>query len=65
MFYIIVSLAAIFAMPAKADETLTFRVVQYIAASNCNKLVMLTATYKGFNALRGLLLSPTAARLIP
>jgi hypothetical protein len=32
MFYIIAILAAIFAMPAKADETLKFRVVQYVAS---------------------------------
>jgi hypothetical protein len=32
MFYIIIILAAIFALPAKADETLKFRVVQYVAS---------------------------------
>jgi hypothetical protein len=32
MFYIIVILAGIFTMPAKADETLKFRVVQYVAS---------------------------------
>jgi hypothetical protein len=32
MFYIIVILAAIFAIPAKADETLKWRVVQHIGS---------------------------------
>jgi hypothetical protein len=32
MFYIIVILAAIFAMPAKADETLKWRTVQHIGS---------------------------------
>jgi hypothetical protein len=33
MFYIIVILAAIFAMPAKADETLKYRIVQHAAST--------------------------------
>jgi hypothetical protein len=38
MFYIIVVFAAIFAMPARADETLKYRFVQH-ATSNQNQQV--------------------------
>ena len=64
MFYIIVILAAFFAMPAKADETLKFRQVQHttwvqsepVAVPEANNHVI------GANRQRELFFSPMAAR---
>lgn len=48
MFYIIVILAAIFAMPAKADETLKFRIVQYVASVQSQQVGDVTNHVQGF-----------------
>ena len=45
MFYIIVILAGIFAMPAKADETLKWRQVQHVTSNQTNKSATLMVTY--------------------
>ena len=38
MFYIIIILAAIFTMPAKADETLKWRQVQHVASNQTQQV---------------------------
>ena len=48
MFYIIVILGAIFSMPAKADETLKFRVVQYVASVQSQQVGDVNNHVQGF-----------------
>jgi hypothetical protein len=48
MFYIIVILASVFAMPANADETLKFRVVQYIASAQRQEVGDVANHVQGF-----------------
>jgi hypothetical protein len=54
MFYIIVILAAVFAMPAKADETLKFRVVQYAASAQSQQVGDVNGHIQWFSRLPGL-----------
>jgi hypothetical protein len=54
MFYIIVILAAIFAMPAKADETLKFRVVQYVASQQFQPIGDIDGHVHGFSRYVGI-----------
>jgi hypothetical protein len=54
MFYIIVILAGIFAMQAKADETLKFRVVQYVASVQSQQVGDVNGHLQGFTRYPGL-----------
>jgi len=44
----LIGLAAIFAMPAKADETLKFRVVQYVASTQLQQIGDVKGHVQGF-----------------
>jgi hypothetical protein len=54
MFYIIIILSAVFAMPAKADETLKFRIVQYVASQQFQPVGDVNGHIQGFGRYIGI-----------
>jgi hypothetical protein len=58
MFYIIVILAGIFAVPAKADETLKFRKVQYTTSQQVQQIGDVPGHLQGFSRYVGVATFP-------
>jgi hypothetical protein len=58
MFYIIAILAVIFAMPAKADETLKYRIVQHYASNQNQQVGDVERHVVGFARLVGIAFFP-------